>query len=91
VEPPADIEDRVRTAYAKLAPEPAGWVSLADIRELLDDVPRSEVDAALRRVAVQAGVRLIPVANLKSLTARDRDAAIRFGGEDNHALAIEAS
>jgi hypothetical protein len=90
VEPPTDIEDRIRTAYAKLAPEPAGWVSLADIRELLDDVTRPEVDAALRRVAVQAGVRLIPVANLKSLTARDRDAAIRFGGEDNHALAIEA-
>jgi hypothetical protein len=87
----AHIEDRIRTAYSKLAPEPAGWVSLADIRELLDDVPRSDLDAALRRVAVQAGVRLIPVANVKSLSVRDRDAALRFGGEDNHAVAIEAS
>jgi hypothetical protein len=35
-------------------------------------------------------VRLIPVANLKSLTVRDREAALRLGGEDNHAIAIEA-
>ena len=78
-------------AYQKLATEPAGWVSLADLRELLDDIPRPDQDAALKRVAVQAGVRLIPVANLKSLTSRDRAAAVRFGGEDNHALAIEAA
>ena len=88
---PAEVEERIRTAYAKLAAEPAGWVSLADLRETLDDIPRAEVDAALRRIAVSPGVRLIPVANLKSLTGRDRSAAIRFGGEDNHALAIEPS
>ena len=83
-----DIEERIRTGYAKLATEPAGWVSLADLRELLDDVARPALDAALRRVAVQPDVRLIPVANLKSLSTRERDAALRFGGEDNHALAI---
>ncbi|MEK8106042.1 hypothetical protein NKG94_14370 [Micromonospora sp. M12] len=33
-------------------------------------------------------VRIIPVANTKSLTARDRAAAVRIGNEDNHALAI---
>jgi hypothetical protein len=86
-----DIEARIRMAYQKLATEPAGWVSLADVRDALDDIPRSDQDTALKRVAVQAGVRLIPVANLKSLTSRDRAAALRFGGEDNHALAIEAS
>ncbi len=88
---PVDVEERIRMAYRKLATEPAGWVSLADVRDLLDDIPRPEQDAALKRVAVQAGVRLIPVANLKSLTSRDRAAAVRFGGEDNHALAIEAA
>jgi hypothetical protein len=31
------------------------------------------------------------VANLKSLTQRDRDAAIRIGGEYNHVIAIGAS
>ena len=34
------------------------------------------------------GVRIIPVANTKSLTARDRAAAVRIGDEENHALAI---
>ena len=86
-----DIENRVRMAYAKLATEPAGWVSLADLRELLDDIPRAEVDTALKWMAVQPGVRLIPVANLKSLSTRDREAALRFGGEENHAFAIEGT
>ena len=84
------VEERIRTAYSKLATEPAGWVSLADLRELLDDIPRPEVDTALKWMAVQPGVRLIPVANLKSLSTRDHEAALRFGGEDNHAFAIEA-
>ena len=37
------------------------------------------------------GVQLIPVANLKSLTPADRDAALSLGGEDNHALSIEGA
>lgn len=86
-----EIEERIRTAYAKLATEPAGWVSLADLREMLDDVPRAELDTALKWMAVQPGVRLIPVANLKSLSTRDHEAALRFGGEENHAFAIEGS
>ncbi len=86
-----DIEDRVRTAYLRLAMEPAGWVSLADLREALDDIPRAELDTALKWMAVQPGVRLIPVANLKSLSTRDREAALRFGGEENHAFAIEGT
>jgi hypothetical protein len=85
------VEERIRAGYAKLAPEPAGWVSLADLRDLLDDIPRPELDTALKWMAVQPGVRLIPVANLKSLSTRDREAALRFGGEENHAFAIEGS
>jgi hypothetical protein len=86
-----EIEDRIRTAYAKVAPEPAGWVSLADLRGLLEDIPRSELDTALKWMAVQPGVRLIPIANQKSLSTREQEAALRFGGENNHALAIEGS
>jgi hypothetical protein len=85
------VDERIRTGYLKLANEPAGWVSLADLRELLEDIARPDLDAALKRLAVQPGVRLIPVANHKSLSIRDREAALRFGGEDNHALAIEAA
>jgi hypothetical protein len=84
-----DTEERIRTGYVKLATEPAGWVSLADLRELLADIPRADIDTALKWLAVQPGVRLIPVANLKSLSTRERDAALRFGGEENHAMAIE--
>jgi len=88
--PVGDLEAGIRAAYRSLARQPADWVGLADLRERLGDAPRGEVDAALRRIAVKPGVRLIPIANLKSLTARDREAALRLGGEDNHALAIEA-
>ena len=56
-------------AYQKLATEPAGWVSLADVRDLLDDIPRSDAGRrAQARRRFRPGVRLIPVANLKSLT-----------------------
>jgi len=85
------VEQRIRAAYASLATEPAGWVSLADLRERLADIPRAELDTALKWMAVQPGVRLIPVANQKSLSMRDREAALRFGGEENHAFAIEES
>ncbi|MBX6748942.1 MAG: hypothetical protein IRY85_04600 [Micromonosporaceae bacterium] len=85
------VEQRIRAAYASLATEPAGWVSLADLRERLADIPRAELDTALKWMAVQPGVRLIPVANQKSLSTRDREAALRFGGEENHAFAIEES
>lgn len=88
--PVGDLEAGIRAAYRSLARQPADWVGLADLRERLGDAPRGEVDAALRRIAVKPGVRLIPIANLKSLTPRDREAALRLGGEDNHALAIEA-
>lgn len=85
------IEQRIRAAYARIATEPAGWVSLADLRDQLADIPRAELDTALKWMAVQPGVRLIPVANQKSLSTRDREAALRFGGEENHAFAIEES
>ena len=86
-----ELDARIRSAYRTLAVAPNGWVGLADLRAALGHAGRAEVDSALVRLARQPGVRLIPVANLKSLTARDRDAAIRVGGEDNHVIAIEAS
>jgi hypothetical protein len=63
-------------------------VGLAALRERLADVDRGAVDSALRAMARQHDVRIIPVANTKSLTDRDRDAALRIGMEDNHTLAI---
>ena len=82
------VESRVRAAYGELAPAPGEWVGLADLRDRLADLDRPAVDAALRAMARQDGVRVIPVANTKSLTDRDRAAALRIGTEDNHTLAI---
>ena len=83
-----DAESSVRKAYTSLAGQPGDWVSLADLRDQLPSVARAEVDAALMALLDQDGVRIIPVANAKGLTARDRAAAIDIGGEANHVLSI---
>ena len=84
----ADAESRVRKAYASLAGQPGEWVGLADLRDELASLGRAEVDAALMVLLDQEGVRIIPVANAKALTARDRAAAIDIGGEASHVLSI---
>ncbi|WP_433343963.1 hypothetical protein [Micromonospora sp. CA-111912] len=88
--PPAagDVAELVRAAYRELAATPGAWVGLADLRDHLDGTDRAAVDAALRALVRQDGVRIIPVTNSKSLTARDRAAAVRIGDEDNHTLSI---
>ncbi|MEV1075702.1 hypothetical protein [Micromonospora parva] len=86
--PAAEVEALVRSAYRDLATAPGAWVGLADVRDRLADTDRATLDAALRAMVGREDVRIIPVANTKSLTARDRAAAVRIGNEDNHALAI---
>ncbi|MEU9510116.1 hypothetical protein AB0D32_27985 [Micromonospora sp. NPDC048170] len=85
---PGAVEALIRAAYHELARKPGSWVGLADLREHLGAQDRASVDAALRAMVRQEGVRIIPVANTKSLTARDRAAAVRIGDEENHTLAI---
>ena len=85
-----EVDAAVRSAYAALAEEPGDWVALADLRAGLGRLDRARTDAALRRLAAAPDAHLIPVANSKSLTQADRDAALALGGEDNHALSIEA-
>ncbi|MEU5672519.1 hypothetical protein ABZ749_19570 [Micromonospora sp. NPDC047753] len=84
----AEVETLVRSAYRDLATAPGAWVGLADVRDRLADTDRAALDAALRAMVGREDVRIIPVANTKSLTPRDRAAAVRIGNEDNHALAI---
>ena len=83
------VESAIRSVYAGLADQDGGWVGLAPLRARLGAYRRADVDRALRSLVVQPGVHIIPVANLKSLTSADREAALRLGGEDNHAIAIE--
>ncbi len=88
---PAEIETRVRAAYRKLAQSPGDWVALVDLRPLLGDAPKKDVDTGLKELSRARKVNLVPESNRKVLTAADHDAAIRIGGEDNHLISIEAS
>ena len=83
------VESAIRAVYADLADQDGSWVGLAPLRAQLGAYSRAEVDRALRGLVLQPGVHIVPVANLKSLTSADREAALRLGGEDNHAIAIE--
>ena len=59
-------------------------MSLTRLRPLLADVPRVEVDAALRRMNRMPDVNLVPESNQKTLTPRDREAAVTIGDQDKH-------
>ena len=78
----ATVDQRIRDAYSELPKGPAGYVGLADLRDQLSDLPRADVDAALNRMSNEPGVHLTPVANRRSITQRDRDAALRIGEDD---------
>ena len=71
-EPPTKLEVRLRNAYAALAAEPRAYVALARLRPFFADVPRFEVDAALRRLSQAPDVDMVPENNQKSLTSADR-------------------
>jgi len=47
------------------------------------------VDDTLTRMYQITGVSLIPEENQKTLTASDRDAAVRIGNQPKHLIAIE--
>lgn len=81
-------EKAIRNAYAKLAAKPGDWVSLADLRDQLN-IPRADVDIALKSLNRQSGVSLIPESEQSGLTQRDRDAALKLGGQMKHNIAIE--
>ncbi|PKV96052.1 hypothetical protein ATK30_6988 [Amycolatopsis echigonensis] len=87
----ADLEELIRTAYRKLARSPRDWVGLADLRPLLGDAAVAEVDAVLKQLSRTGQAHLVPESNRKALTAEDKEAAVRIGGEDNHLLSIEVS
>jgi len=87
--PTADeIEREIRRAYRKLADVPGSWVGLADIRDQLSGLSKPEVDGVLRLMARMTGVQIEEETNQKTLTNRDREAAVNIGGRDQHVLAI---
>jgi hypothetical protein len=89
---PADeIDLLVRRTYRRLAKPAGSWVGLADIREHLGDIPRAEVDGVLRLMARMPGIHIEEETNQKSLTRRDREAAVTIGNRAQHVLSIESA
>jgi hypothetical protein len=86
-----DLETRIREVYRDLADEPKAWVSLTDLRPRLGDTPKTEVDEVLRRMDGTPEVTIIPEANQRTLTPKDRAAAVLIGDEENHLIAIGES
>jgi hypothetical protein len=86
-----EVQVAIRKAYSTLAAQPGAWVGLAELRANVEGYPRSDVDAALRVLARSPGVHLNPEANQQALTAADRAAALRYGGDDNHLISMETA
>ncbi len=85
-----DVEALILAAYDDLADAAGDWVMLADVRQRLDGTAKVDVDEALVRLARRPGVHLVPEANQQALSPAERAAAVRLGGQDRHALAVEA-
>lgn len=81
----------IATLYGKLADKQGDWVRLVQLRSLLGEAPRADVDRVLKEMSKARRALLTPDPDRKSLTAEDRDAAIRIGGEDNHLIVVERS
>lgn len=84
-----DLDGQIRAAYWSLAPEPNASIILTDLRALLPEVGRDELDAALRRLDRAPDVTLAPESNRKSLREADKAAAITIGRQHMHLLSIE--
>lgn len=86
--PGQPIEERVRAAYQQLVKAPADWVSLTQLRSLVGDVPKTEMDAVLVRMNRMPDVTFVPESNQKTLTRADRAAAVTIGDQDKHLISI---
>ena len=88
VEKPADLDGRIRAAYTKLAATPGDYVNLTDLRPLIDDVSKADLDKALIRLHDASDVRIEPEPFGHRIGPAERSAAVHIGGEDRHKLAI---
>jgi hypothetical protein len=74
-----------------MARQPRDWVGLAELREVLglQGIRRPAQDESLRALSREKKIAIVPESNQKTITAADREAAIRIGGEDNHLVSID--
>jgi hypothetical protein len=84
-----DLTVRIEAAYRALATAPREFIKLRVLRERLSDIPGPALDAALGAMYAALRVNLIPQSNQQALTAADREAGLRIGGEHKHLISIE--
>jgi hypothetical protein len=85
---PKTVGARVIDAYQDLVYEPGGWVSLTRLRDYLSDVDSAELDEVLTALFRDDRIKLIAEVNQKTLTDRDRAAALHVVGDDKHLYAV---
>lgn len=83
-----DLDGRIRSAYGKLASAPGAWVALTALRGQLAEVPKADLDQALKAMLRDDEVRLEPEPFGHRVGDAERLAAVHIGGEDRHKLAI---
>lgn len=92
--PAAAVEDRVLNAARNLLAEagksPTGLLRLEELRDRLSDIPRADVDQALRDLDRDRTIQLDPDPNRAGLTPRARQAAIDVAGEPMHLLSVRS-
>lgn len=81
----------IREVVRRLTPNQGDRVSLVDVRAALpSDVPRAEVDAALKALVVEDHDTVItPQSNRKALSDDQRAAAVWVGGQEKHFIAVD--
>ncbi len=84
-----DVVGQVEAAYAQLSRGSGKPVRLTDLRDRLDGIPKREIDRALDTLARREDVNVRAEADQKTLTDRDREAAVVLGGTARHLLSIE--
>lgn len=82
-------QQKIADAYAKLAPDNGGFVSITDLRRKIGGLSREEEDAALKELSRTGKADIVPLSNRKLLTADDHDAAVVIGNEPNHRIAMK--
>jgi hypothetical protein len=84
------LRARIRQAYLAVTGDRINTrARLCDIREKLNDIDRTALDEALKRMQREQQASLYPLDNKTEITDADRNAAIYFGVEPRHILWIE--
>jgi hypothetical protein len=83
-----DLPTRVEDACLALAAHRGAFVKLRELRLCFTDVPRADLDAVLTAMYAGQRANLVPQSNQQALTAADREAAVRVGGEYKHLISI---